>query len=113
MIWNSYIQSKAYWDGLLLFEWPAYNTYFIVTYLWGFFQDGCMYVFGGVSKIDRVRTNCLQRVWLATPTLQEICWEKITSCLDSETLKKTAYLSSFLPMQFIEKLSWHSKDKLS
>lgn len=68
-------------------------------------SDGCMYVFGGVSKIDRVRTNCLQRVWLATPTLQEICWEKITSCLDSETLKKTAYLSSFLPMQFIEKLS--------
>lgn len=38
MIWNSYIQSKAYWDGLLLFEWPAYNTYLIVTYLWVFFS---------------------------------------------------------------------------
>lgn len=43
MIWNSYIQSKAYWDGLLLFEWLAYNTYLIVTYLWGFFS-GWMYV---------------------------------------------------------------------
>lgn len=86
----------------------SFNDLYIILYCnfhVFFFQDGCMYVFGGVSKIDRVRTNCLQRVWLATPTLQEICWEKITSCLDSETLKKTAYLSTFLPMQFIEKLS--------
>lgn len=44
MIWNSYIQFKAYWDGLLLFEWLAYNTYLIVTYLWGFFfrMGACM-----------------------------------------------------------------------
>lgn len=81
------------------------NFYFIFSPLC--FQEGCMYVFGGVSKIDRVRTNCLQRVWLTTPSLQDMCWERITSCLDSDTLKKTTYLSTLLPMQFIEKLSWH------
>lgn len=39
---------------------------------------GCMYIFGGVTVIEHVRTSSVYRVWLQPPpSLKELCWSWI------------------------------------
>ncbi|KAK3103056.1 hypothetical protein FSP39_016129, partial [Pinctada imbricata] len=70
-------------------------------------KEGCMYIFGGVSKIDMVRTNCLQRVWLTIPSLRELCWEHLCSLHNMEKLSrnKDILMASGIPLHYIERLS--------
>ncbi|WAR26504.1 KLD10-like protein [Mya arenaria] len=51
--------------------------------------DGCLFVFGGVTKIDTERTNDLQCVWLAIPSLRTMSWSVVWSCLDKTRLAET------------------------
>ena len=41
-------------------------------------QTGCMYIFGGVTVIEHMRTSSVYRVWLQPPpSLKELCWSWI------------------------------------
>lgn len=41
-------------------------------------QAGCMYIFGGVTVIEHVRTSSVYRVWLQPPpSLKELSWSWI------------------------------------
>lgn len=68
--------------------------------------DGCLYIFGGVTRIDDIRTNCVQRIWLILPTLQELCWENMCLTLDMKRLQKhrSKLFEIGVPMHFIERL---------
>ena len=65
-----------------------------------------MYVFGGVTQLDTIRTNCVQRIWLTLPSLQELCWENMCSNLDMNKLQKhkSELFEIGIPMHYIERL---------
>lgn len=57
-------------------------------------QAGCMYIHGGVVNIhENKRTGSLFKIWLAVPSLLELCWEKL--------LKAFPHLSSLPTMQLL------------
>lgn len=59
-----------------------------------FFQAGCMYIHGGVVNIhENKRTGSLFKIWLAVPSLLELCWEKL--------LRAFPHLTSLPTMQLL------------
>uniref|UniRef100_A0A8D3C181 Kelch domain-containing protein 10 n=1 Tax=Scophthalmus maximus TaxID=52904 RepID=A0A8D3C181_SCOMX len=67
---------------------PAYFHCAAVT------PAGCMYIHGGVVNIfENKRTGSLFKIWLAVPSLLELCWERL--------LKAFPHLSSLPTMQLI------------
>ena len=68
------------------------------------FQEGCLYVFGGVSRIDDQRTNTLQKIWLDIPTLKTLCWTVITDYVDPEYLvqNKQAAIQLGIPSYLLD-----------
>ncbi|XP_031674408.1 kelch domain-containing protein 10-like [Oncorhynchus kisutch] len=51
---------------------PAYFHCAAVT------PAGCMYIHGGVVNIhENKRTGSLFKIWLAVPSLLELCWERL------------------------------------
>ncbi|OWF43573.1 kelch domain-containing protein 10-like [Mizuhopecten yessoensis] len=70
-------------------------------------KEGCMYVFGGVSRIDTIRTNAVQRIWLRVPALDELCWDYMCRKMDVVKFKqdKKNLLGLGVPMHFVDRLS--------
>uniref|UniRef100_A0AAQ5Y9N8 Kelch domain-containing protein 10 n=1 Tax=Amphiprion ocellaris TaxID=80972 RepID=A0AAQ5Y9N8_AMPOC len=67
---------------------PAYFHCAAVT------PAGCMYIHGGVVNIhENKRTGSLFKIWLAVPSLLELCWEKL--------LKAFPHLASLPTMQLL------------
>lgn len=50
-------------------------------------NDGCMFIFGGVTRIDDTRTNALQTVWLHVPKLKLLAWNTVLQCLNLKLCK--------------------------
>lgn len=67
---------------------PAYFHCAAVT------PAGCMYIHGGVVNIhENKRTGSLFKIWLAVPSLLELCWESL--------LKAFPHLMSLPTMQLL------------
>ncbi|KAH3819904.1 kelch domain-containing protein 10-like [Dreissena polymorpha] len=49
-------------------------------------SEGCLCIFGGVTKIDSERTNSLQTVWLTVPSLQAMSWHAVCARLDTASI---------------------------
>jgi len=66
-----------------------------------------MYVFGGVKAINSnedTRSNDIFKLWLTLPSLAEMSWEVVTSCLQ----EKRAFLPDLrklgIPQHFLDRL---------
>lgn len=40
--------------------------------------NGLMYIFGGVTGDEGLRTNALHKMWVQIPSLSEMCWDALT-----------------------------------
>lgn len=99
-IWKLNLQTFEWTKLPTILQLPVYFHSADIT------PDGCMYVFGGVTKVDDVRTNCVQRIWLTLPSLQELCWENMCSKFDMNKLqrKRSELFEIGIPMHYIERL---------
>ena len=70
------------------------------------FQAGCMYIFGGVTVIDNVRTSKVYKVWLQPPrTLKELCWASIVDYMPSmATLSEDKLLEMGIPSHYVSRV---------
>ncbi|ESO88776.1 hypothetical protein LOTGIDRAFT_125466, partial [Lottia gigantea] len=66
---------------------------------------GCMYIFGGVSKIDVERTNGLYKIWLKIPPLTEMCWQLLCDTIDMKYINSEKLLDMGVPSLFVDRLS--------
>nr|XP_054751517.1 kelch domain-containing protein 10-like [Lytechinus pictus] len=72
----------------------------------------CMYLFGGVKNfagrdhnVDRIRTKIIQKIWLAIPTLTELCWQNVLElCPKMAKLSKEELFSLGIPKIFTDRL---------
>ncbi|XP_030827926.1 kelch domain-containing protein 10 [Strongylocentrotus purpuratus] len=72
----------------------------------------CMYLFGGVKGFaggvhnnDRERTRIIQKIWLAIPSLSELCWQHVLDlCPDMAKLSKEDLFGLGIPRIFTERL---------
>lgn len=69
-------------------------------------QAGCMYIHGGVVNIqENKRTGSLFRIWLAVPSLLELCWEKLLKSFPHLTSLPTFHLCNLgLTEELVERL---------
>lgn len=69
-------------------------------------QAGCMYIHGGVVNIhENKRTGSLFKIWLAVPSLLELCWEKLLKAFPQLTSLPTMQLLNLgLTQELIERL---------
>ncbi|KAG7239399.1 hypothetical protein INR49_029154 [Caranx melampygus] len=79
---------------------PAYFHCAAVT------PAGCMYIHGGVVNIhENKRTGSLFKIWLAVPSLLELCWEKLLQAFPHLTSLPTMQLLNLgLTQELIERL---------
>lgn len=76
------------------------------------FQAKCMYLFGGVKGFaggvhnnDRERTRIIQKIWLAIPSLAELCWQHVLDlCPDMAKLSKEDLIGLGIPRVFTDRL---------
>ncbi|XP_041349835.1 kelch domain-containing protein 10-like [Gigantopelta aegis] len=68
--------------------------------------SGCLYSFGGVTKIDDVRTSVVQRMWLKIPSLKELSWNVLCGLMPqfSEQNKHTL-VDLGVPSNFLDRIS--------
>ncbi|KAM8908482.1 kelch domain-containing protein 10 isoform 1-T1 [Spinachia spinachia] len=69
-------------------------------------KAGCMYIHGGVVNIhENKRTGSLFKIWLAGPSLLELCWEKLLKAFPHLTSLPTMQLLNLgLTQELIERL---------
>ena len=69
-------------------------------------KAGCMYIHGGVVNIhENKRTGSLFKIWLAVPSLLELCWEKLLKAFPHLTSLPTMQLLNLgLTQELIERL---------
>ncbi|TNN65187.1 Kelch domain-containing protein 10 [Liparis tanakae] len=67
---------------------------------------GCMYIHGGVVNIhENKRTGSLFKIWLAGPSLLELCWEKLLKAFPHlASLPTIQLLNLGLTQELIERL---------
>ena len=68
---------------------------------------GCMYVFGGVKTINAdedTRSNDLFKLWLTLPSLAELCWEVVSSCLQDKQFSLLEVNALGIPSHFVQRL---------
>lgn len=65
-----------------------------------------MYIHGGVVNIhENKRTGSLFKIWLAVPSLLELCWEKLLKAFPHLTSLQTMQLLNLgLTQELIERL---------
>ncbi|XP_060556787.1 kelch domain-containing protein 10-like [Ruditapes philippinarum] len=51
-------------------------------------DDGCMFIFGGVTRIDDQRTNALQIMWVQIPPLKLLAFNTVVKSLNLEICKQ-------------------------
>ncbi|XP_045166650.2 kelch domain-containing protein 10-like [Mercenaria mercenaria] len=74
-IWRFHLPTYQ-WTALEVpFPKPVYFHSAAVT------NDGCMFILGGVSRIDDTRTNALQIMWLQVPQLKLLAWNTVARSL--------------------------------
>lgn len=68
--------------------------------------NGLMYIFGGVTGNQGLRTNELHRMWVHIPTLSEMCWDALTfyhpTIVDRS---KQELLSDGVPLKFADRVA--------
>ncbi|XP_071082314.1 kelch domain-containing protein 10-like [Haliotis cracherodii] len=68
--------------------------------------NGCMYIFGGVTAIDNVRTSEIYRIWLKVPSLQEIAWNGLIGALpNTDNVDKQNLAELGVPAHFLDRIS--------
>ncbi|KAL4226679.1 Kelch domain-containing protein 10 [Mactra antiquata] len=67
-------------------------------------NHGCMYIFGGVTRIDDERTNALQIMWLHLPQLKLLAFNAVLKCLNITRYKhnKETLLHIGIPNHFVD-----------
>ena len=69
-------------------------------------QSGRMLLYGGVTKIDDVRTSNVYSVWLDPPSLREICWMYISLLIqDIDSVPRNTLLEMGVPQDLVHRLS--------
>ncbi|CAH1784192.1 unnamed protein product [Owenia fusiformis] len=69
-------------------------------------KSGCMYIYGGVTHIDDIRTSHIYRVWLKIPKLSELSWQNITHTVaDIENQDKSHLLQLGIPIQYLDRIN--------
>lgn len=70
-------------------------------------SEGCLYIFGGVCRIDDERTNCLQKIWFSIPTLKTLAWSALTDAVDTDLLvhNKETVIHFGIPSYLLDLLS--------
>ena len=53
-----------------------------------------MIIFGGVTKIDSLRTDSVYAMWVRVTSLKEICWQAVTNLLRNRNALSKSMLQS-------------------
>lgn len=69
--------------------------------------NGLMYIFGGVTGDNGMRTNELHKMWVKIPKLSEICWDALTFYHPTiADRRKEELLSVGVPRKFAERATY-------
>lgn len=88
--WQLYAQTKL-----------PYTLYFHDAAATG---NGLMYIFGGVTRNEGLRTNEVHKMWVKIPSLSEMCWDALTFYHPTiADRSKQELLSVGVPRKFAER----------